>query len=551
MIGVIADTSDHPVAREFFELFKTPWEFYAPGNQYDVVVCAGKWDNTKEVAAKLVVVYCSEECPADKNGDVRVRKSRGGEISFGDIRIPIYGTVAWLTRKNTSSSPSACLMELAEPVVARIGYDLFREVRTLLTAGQPASNSFIPALDLHIALLRRLIIGCGLPLIEIPPIPAGFSFIVCLTHDLDHPSLRCHKFDGTMWGFLYRATIRSAADGLKGRLAPRKVVANWAAAVKLPLVYLGLSEDPWNQFQKYVGLDRGSKSTFFVIPFGNTPGRNGPRRRAAGYDSLEIRDKIRSLEAAECEIGVHGIDAWADAAQGVKERERISEVAGVATNGVRMHWLYLDEGSAAALEEAGFAYDSTVGYNETIGYRAGTTQAFRPLGATELLELPLHIMDTALFYRGYMNLTEEEAWNSVCRLIGHASRCGGVLTVNWHDRSLAPERLWGDFYDKLVSRLAASGALFLTGSEAIAWSRLRRSAVFEKTDDGLDAARATAPPSNVHASLRLRVYEVLPPPSSVLDIERAQEVFTDTIVGESARVEYAGTNRESLSRSNS
>ena len=28
MIGVIADPAEHDVVREFFELFKTPWEFY-------------------------------------------------------------------------------------------------------------------------------------------------------------------------------------------------------------------------------------------------------------------------------------------------------------------------------------------------------------------------------------------------------------------------------------------------------------------------------------------------------------------------------------------
>ena len=28
MIGVIADSADHAVVREFFELFKTPWEFF-------------------------------------------------------------------------------------------------------------------------------------------------------------------------------------------------------------------------------------------------------------------------------------------------------------------------------------------------------------------------------------------------------------------------------------------------------------------------------------------------------------------------------------------
>ncbi len=41
-----------------------------------------------------------------------------------------------------------------------------------------------------------------------------------------------------------------------------------------------------------------------------------------------------------------------------------------------MHWLYWAEKLAQALEKAGFEYDSTFGYNDAIGFRAGTTQAF-------------------------------------------------------------------------------------------------------------------------------------------------------------------------------
>ena len=91
----------------------------------------------------------------------------------------------------------------------RIGYDLFSEIRTLLTQGQPPANADMPALELHIAFLRDLIIGHGIRLIEVPPVPDGHSFIACLTHDVDHPSIRQHKWDHTIFGFLYRAVFGS------------------------------------------------------------------------------------------------------------------------------------------------------------------------------------------------------------------------------------------------------------------------------------------------------------------------------------------------------
>ena len=113
----------------------------------------------------------------------------------------------------------AYLDRSGERVLARIGYDLFGEVRTLLTVGQPPANADMPALELHIAFLRDLITGCGVPLVEIPPVPDGYRFIACLTHDVDHPSIRQHKWDHTVFGFLYRAVFGSLNNVIHGRMA--------------------------------------------------------------------------------------------------------------------------------------------------------------------------------------------------------------------------------------------------------------------------------------------------------------------------------------------
>src|SRR5205807_733198 len=183
--------------------------------------------------------------------------------------------------------------------------------------------------------------------------------------------------------------------------------------------------------------------------------------------------------ALGCEIGLHGIDAWRDSSRGREELDEIRRITGDRDIGVRMHWLYFDQQSPVIVENAGASYDSTSGYNETAGYLAGTTQAYKPPQATRLLELPLHIMDTALFSPRRLNLSVLEARKQVDRIIGHVGHFGGCVTVNWHDRSIAPERLWGRFYEELVDHLVNQGAWFSTAADAVAWFRKRRSAVFE------------------------------------------------------------------------
>ena len=175
---------------------------------------------------------------------------------------------------------------------------------------------------------------------------------------------------------------------------------------------------------------------------------------------------------------------------------------------MRMHWLYFDEQSPCALEAAGAAYDSTIGYNETVGYRAGTTQVYKPLGVTRLLELPLHVMDTALFRPCYLDLSPRQATALVGSMSDNAARFGGVLTLNWHDRSLAPERLWGEVYRDLIRDLKSRGAWFATAGEATSWFRKRRAAEFEtdSMEPQTTRGKVAADQSDNLPGLRLRFH---------------------------------------------
>src|SRR5262249_3901315 len=307
--------------------------------------------------------------------------------------------------------PVAWVKRSADRTFVRIGYDLFREIRHLLTRGQPRAHAGITTLERHIALLRSYILGAGIPVVEIPPAPTGHGFIVCLTHDLDHPSIRLHRFDRTTLGFLYRALIGSVLRVFQRRLSLSDLRRNLSAVLKLPLVHLGWAQDFWLNFDRYLQIEKDLASTFFVIPVKGDPGRTvdgrAPRIRASAYGVTDIAERVRNLATVGGEVGVHGIDSWLESDRAIKEREAISCGSGAPAVGVRMHWLFFDESAPARLERAGFSYDSSFGYNETVGLRAGTMQAFKPLSARHLLEIPLVIMDTALFYPSYLNLTAE------------------------------------------------------------------------------------------------------------------------------------------------
>ena len=510
MIGIATNPENRDTVREFFELFKTAWEFYRSGEEYDAVICCGV--NPPSVRASLVIVYSADELNFDRQHQLQVRRQNSGSAaSYRGWFLPVYSGLASIENRHDpiqgrTRFSLARAVEIGNQFFVRLGYDLLCEVCHLLRDGQPVQFANVPTIEIHITILRDLLIEYQIAFDEVPPVPVGYNFIVCLTHDVDHFGIRNHKCDHTILGFLYRATLGSVVQLLQGRKSLRQVAHNWLAVLSLPLVYLGIVPDFWIKLERYLELDPAS--TFFVIPkkgeAGLSPTGQRCSRRAARYDISQLQRSVSEILARGGEIAVHGIDAWCEPTEARKEKEQVQALTQSSAVGVRMHWLFFNPESAGKLDAAGFLYDSTFGYNETVGYRAGTTQGFRPFGTKRLLELPLHIMDTALFYPSRLDLSEEQAITRVNGMVDDMRQFGGALVINWHDRSIAPERLWEDFYVQLVAKLEAAGAWFCTASQAAAWFRRRREVSFETSK----AAMATAQADGKHnlPGLRIRSY---------------------------------------------
>lgn len=513
MIGVCCRENEKDIVREFFELFKTPWQLHEQGRSYEVVIVTT--NEIPSVDAKLLVIIGSDTKKGDRQLNITSGlRQRNVFIDCDGVQVPIYGNVLTFNKIGTAilhvasgSDIVGLKVETPASKVIRLGYDLFQEIAFLLSIGQPKENARFPTLDIHISMLRNWILSADIPLVEISPVPRDYDSSVCLTHDVDFARVTDHKLDHTLCGFLYRSTIGSFLNLLRGRSSVKNCLINLGAALSLPLVYMGLKKDFWLSFENYLRIEKGLKSTYFFIPF---KGRAGDKVtmpkagfRATRYDIKDVQDWAKLLIKEGYEVGVHGIDSWHDHEKGQLELNEITKAAGVKVAGIRMHWLCFDSNSPKMLEEAGFAYDSTFGYNDVIGFRAGTAQVFRPLGVKRILEIPLHIQDVALFT--YMNMTDEKASQCCKEIIDHVLTHGGVLTILWHERSLAPERLWGNFYIALLEQLKMHRMWFATASQITKWFEYRRSISF--THESF---------SDKELSLCLESPEVLPHPGFCL-----------------------------------
>ncbi len=107
-------------------------------------------------------------------------------------------------------------------------------------------------------------------------------------------------------------------------------------------------------------------------------------------------------------------------------RRRLEALAG-PVHGQRYHYLRLDPHSNfATLDSLGFLYDSTLGFADQPGFRAGIAQPFRPWDLEReqplrLVEIPLAAMDVTLAEERYLNLSTRDAGSPSRR----AGRLGG------------------------------------------------------------------------------------------------------------------------------
>jgi hypothetical protein len=119
-------------------------------------------------------------------------------------------------------------------------------------------------------------------------------------------------------------------------------------------------------------------------------------------------------------------------------------------------------------------------------------------------------MDTALFYPAYLGLSSHQAKGLLDRMVGNMVELGGCMTTNWHDRSLAPERMWGACYRELIAELKERKAWFATAGQATSWFQKRRAVKFGSGDAGPHGASlgAALAPEDALPGLRLRVHNV-------------------------------------------
>jgi hypothetical protein len=137
---------------------------------------------------------------------------------------------------------------------------------------------------------------------------------------------------------------------------------------------------------------------------------------------------------------------------------------------VRYHYLRVDP--FRNLVSLPFRYDSSLGYAEALGFRAGVARPFHPWdhgrdAPGDIVEIPTAAMDATLAEPHYLGLRPEEAERRLLALLDRAAEIGAAFAIIWHTERFDPAtaRGWDRLYFRLVDAVYERSGVCVSAGE--------------------------------------------------------------------------------------
>ena len=283
-----------------------------------------------------------------------------------------------------------------------------------------------------------------------PVWPDEKPFAVCLTHDVDVVSL-----------YSLKQSLRSRRLQLLNGSAFRKVRFLMGVGIDLARTAIRAKQkDPLHCYERWIAAEKqcGAHSTFFFWPgLSAVAKRHHTDCTYELYDPVvldnqkyTVTEMIREIDRQGWEIGLHpSWYAFDDADELKRQKDFLEKALDHEVVSIRQHYLHYDIRVTPAVHaEAGFKYDSTLGFNDNVGFRFGTCYPYHLYNLKTEKELPIKkipliIQDCAMLNptKG-MRLDEETAFQYVKQITEAVENVGGVLTLLWHPNYIIKPDWW-------------------------------------------------------------------------------------------------------------
>ena len=269
------------------------------------------------------------------------------------------------------------------------------------------------------------------------------KFSLLLTHDVD---------DLNRWDFKNRMRT------LGGSLFKRKSLKLFFIYIFRNLIWMFKSKKNPFKYIIYTSKKYGFKSHFYFLINGSS------KKYDNRFDpqSKQAKRIIDDLENEGFEIGLHpSYSSFLNLVQKQKEKSILDSLTKQKVTGARTHYLrFKVPESYRNLESCGIKYDTSLGYSNTDGFRAGVCYPFKPFDILENKELsieerPLITMEVALLQAHTYFVSQEYLFQLIKKRIDTISLYNGMFVFLMHNDSLSDyEYPWRKLYDKVLAYCA-------------------------------------------------------------------------------------------------
>ena len=211
-------------------------------------------------------------------------------------------------------------------------------------------------------------------------------------------------------------------------------------------------------------------STFFLLARNNK--LNNIKNADYSLSNPYIQESISEIKKNGHEIGIHG---------SYKTHESVNELQKDITTinknikGNRFHFLqYSIQESSEVIETNELKFDTTLGFQEEIGFRNSICTPFKLYNFKEkrpfnFIEIPLNIMDCSLEFSNYMGLSPKESLEAIKKLTQEIKKFKGNICINWHNTYFSDylKSDWKSVYKKIIAILKEENCEFKTCSQLI------------------------------------------------------------------------------------
>lgn len=366
-----------------------------------------------------------------------------------------------------------------------VGFDIFKETGHVLSGclenlwkkidvAERRKISKKPVIDVYEEILFNSLLLASqklkVPLVQKAFWPEGKKFAVCLTHDVDEITKKYQYITNTL-----RCLKKRNFAGIKNQLITfiEKIKGN----------------EPYWTFDTIREVENKLevKSTFFFLNEKGKVNLIDPSTwkhyaRIRNINDPKLVKEIKKLHSEGWDVGLHGsFYSYLDIEKLKEEKEELEKILNAKVYGNRQHCLNISIPDTWRYhEKIGLDYDTTLGFNDCMGFRWGTCFPFQPFDPNEkrtisLLEIPLVIEDVTFFSYEGVN------WNDCFDIANTVEKYNGVLTLLWHHTVFNDYEYpgWAERYRKLIEFCKDKNAWITSAHEISNWWKNRGNNKFE------------------------------------------------------------------------